>query len=108
MSIYDEIRAEREAQDQQWGGPAHDDDHDGLEWLSYVLEHTAKALSGVVRAERGVMPDGSTYHERRWTFTVHIPPGAERNPVAFRRQLVRVAALAVAAIEAFDRRRQQG
>lgn len=72
MSVYDEIRAEREHQDAKWGGPMHDDDHDEFDWLSYLDEHLGKARNA---------------HETG----------------TYRRQLVRVAALAVAAVESFDR-----
>ncbi len=106
-SVYDEIRTERAAQNAKWGGPEHDDEHDGLDWLSYLLEHAAKMLSGAVRAERGDWPSNNPMHDRRWTFTVLVPPSGERNWRAYRKQLIRVAALAVAAVESSDRRAAQ-
>lgn len=64
MTVYDEIRQERERQDRKHGGPAHDDKHTPEEWLRFI------------RAQ-----ESYTYRVR----------------------LIRVAALAVAAIESFDR-----
>src|SRR6185437_1041008 len=101
--ILDEVMAERARQDQQWGGPEHDDEHTGLDWLSYILGHAGKMLSGALRFEHGRNPAGSVDHDRAWTFTITVPPVDERNPSAYRKQLVRVAALAWAALQA-DRR----
>lgn len=97
-----EICKERAEQDRKWGGSSHDDEHDGLDWLNYLLEHAAKALSGFVRTERH--PGTTSFHDRAFTFTVHIPAADARNPRAYRKQLIRVAALAVAAVESFDRK----
>jgi hypothetical protein len=102
MSVYDEIRSERVAQDAQWGGAQHDGDHDDLEWLELILRHAGKMLSGALRTERH--STGHAFHDRPHKFTVHVPAADERNLRAYRKQLVRVAALAVAAIEAHDRR----
>lgn len=74
IDVCTEIRAERFKQDEKWGGPAHDDNHDFTDWISYIVKHLGKCVvwSGNIRKYRG--------------------------------QLVRVAALAVAAIESFDRK----
>ena len=64
---------ERLAQDEKYGGPDHDDDHTPLEWSDFISDH----------AERG--------------------SGYDLKDRGFRRQMVRVIALAVAAIEASDR-----
>ncbi len=101
MNVYDEIRAEREAQDAKWGGQSHDDGHDGLDWVTYIMDHSARILSGVLRVERH--PDVTSLHDRQFLFTVRVPSQDARNTRAYRRQLVRVAALAVAAIESYDR-----
>jgi hypothetical protein len=34
-TVYEDIRAERAKQDEQWGGPEHDDMHTSLEWMHY-------------------------------------------------------------------------
>jgi hypothetical protein len=67
--VYDEIRLERKAQDEKWGGPSHDDGHSGPDWASFIKQHANKAFRG-----------------------------------DYRKQMIRVAALAVAAIESFDRK----
>ena len=72
---YDYIREERATQARQWGGPAHDDAHNCADWLGYI----AKQLR---LADREV-PEG-------WP--------------AFRSRMVKVAALAVAAIESGGRK----
>lgn len=38
MSIYDEIKAEREVQDKRWGGPAHDDNHLYVHWCGFICK----------------------------------------------------------------------
>ena len=73
MSVYDEIKAERDRQDKQWGGSDHDDHHSRQDWRNYIVEF-AKDLRG-----RG----------------------------NFRHQMVCIAALAVAAIESYDRQRKR-
>ena len=72
-----EISLERLAQDHLWGGPAQDDRHTEAEWVALLARHLGLAVD-----------DGSGV-------------SAER----FRKQLVRVAALAVAAVESWDRLR---
>lgn len=73
-SILDEIRDERDQQDAQWGGAGHDDQHTNFDWICYLTKHVGRAV--------------------QWPF----------DPAVFRRQMVIVAALAVAAIEWCDRR----
>ena len=72
-NIFAEIGRERQAQDEKWGGPAHDDKHTSYDWIAYLVRHTGKAVC--------------------WPWDAQV----------FRRQMVRVAALAVAAIEWVDR-----
>jgi len=40
-----DVLAERAAQDEQWGGPEHDDKHDMWDWISYRKKFEARALS---------------------------------------------------------------
>ena len=49
MSIYDEIKAERERQDAQWGGPEHDDRHAPIEWSSYRARFERRGGQGASR-----------------------------------------------------------
>lgn len=65
-----DVLLERHRQDEQWGGPAHDDTHDEDEWAGYI-EYQVRKIN---RSE-----------------------GPERE--AF----VKIAALAVAAIQSIDR-----
>jgi len=69
--VYNAIRNERIQQDQQWGGPDHDDTHELEDWCMFI-EYQLERCNGV---------GGPEYRER----------------------MVKVAALAVAAIEAWDR-----
>lgn len=92
MNVYDEIMTERVVQDRKWGGPPHDDEHASVDWLRYIAEHCAEALGGAAE----IVDEG------HWlTATIS---GSVGGMPAFRRQMVRVAALAVAAIESYDRR----
>jgi hypothetical protein len=72
-TIYEQIQMERIAQDFQWGGPEHDDNHSAWDWIAYLTKHVGRAVM--------------------WPF----------NSLIFRTQMVKVAALAVAAIEWLDR-----
>ena len=75
--LLQEVVAERAAQDQEWGGRPHDDGHGVAEWVALLARHVGLAMN-----------DGATTED----------------PVRFRRQMVRVAAVALAALEAFERR----
>ena len=68
-NVYDEIKTERKVQDEQWGGPKHDDMHSPNDWIVYIVKQLGKASSSV-----------------------------------FRYQMIKIAALAVAAVEWIDRR----
>ena len=75
QSVLDEVSKERAIQDAQWGGAAHDDKHTEPEWIAILARHLGLAANDE----------------------------AEEEPTRFRRQMVRLAAVAVAAVEAFDR-----
>ncbi len=91
MNVYDEIKAERAAQDAQWGGPAHDDEHRPSDWIGYLCTHIAKA--------GGYEPGKLRLAGPAVDLILNGP--------RFRKQMVRVAALAVAAIESYDRRAEK-
>ena len=74
--IFAEIAQERTAQDEQWGGKAHDDSHERFEWLDWI------------------------HKQERLAFDVFY------KPADFERRMVKIAALAIAAIE--SSRRQRG
>lgn len=73
--IYGDIAVERVAQDHQWGGPKHDDKHEAWHWLEYMNKQ-AKLYD-------------IAYRHDDW--------------IVARSALVKLAALAVAAIEQIDR-----
>jgi hypothetical protein len=73
VSVYDEIRAERDRQDAKWGGPEADDRNRPNDWVAYLAGHIGRA----------------------WAWPMDL--------AVYRRQLIRVAALAVAAVESLDR-----
>jgi len=77
--ILSEIEAERQAQDREHGGPAHDDTHTCNDWLAILVRHL-----GLAGSDEAVI-----------------------DPVRFRRQMIRVGALAVAIVESFDRKAGQ-
>ena len=67
--------AERTAQITEWGGPDADDSNTKLDWVAYIVKHTGKAMTN--------------------PFNLDV----------FRYQMVRVAALAIAAIATVDRQK---
>ena len=77
--ILDEVRTERARQDQMWGGPEHDDTHNSHDWITYIVKHLGKAIPSYV-------PGTDKWEPRTWRY-----------------QMIKVAALAVAAVEWRDR-----
>lgn len=86
-----EICAERARQDGLWGGAEHDDRHSLERWLVILVRHVGLACWDG-------SPDDVCHKSERT---------AKYDPARYRRELVEVAAVAVAALEAFDRRRAQ-
>jgi len=84
IQLFAEIEEERARQDRQWGGPGHDDEHDWDEWLDYIAKQMRRL----------------DVDERR-TLRRLEPPDA---PPDYRDRLVKIAALAVAAVESHDRK----
>lgn len=71
--VFGEIRSERRRQDEQWGGPDHDDEHSPQEWAQFL--------------------------HKQWLAAAHEAElGGD-----YRGRLVKIAALAVAAAESYDR-----
>jgi len=79
--VFAELNDERIAQDLQWGGPGHDDEHDSGEWISYI-EKQLDACEGEIDDARKQNND-------------------EQPDV--RKRMVKIAAIAIAAIESIDR-----
>jgi hypothetical protein len=76
--IWEEIKTERASQDKRWGGPQHDDTHTARDWCYFLITKTGKAM--------GLSFMSDDISARTW-----------------RKCMVQVAALAVAAIESYDR-----
>lgn len=77
VRVLQEVADERWRQDLQWGGAAHDDEHDHVDWHRVLSSHVDRLL---VYPEREMDP-----------------------PSDFRLRLLKIAALAVAAAQSFDR-----
>lgn len=76
-----DLFAERDRQDAQWGGPDHDDTHTGSDWLIYIEHQRATAY------QETLSDDGDSIVD----------------PEGYRQRMVKIAALAFAAIESLDR-----
>ncbi|MGI9449784.1 MAG: hypothetical protein ACR2QH_03940 [Geminicoccaceae bacterium] len=74
--ILDEIRKERERQDDKYGGPDHDDIHYPGDWCLILTKYLGRAAAETI--------GGS-------------------DETAFRDAMIKLAAVAVAATESFDR-----
>ena len=75
-AVLKDVFDERQSQDKQWGGPDHDDCHLEVDWVSYIVRQLGMA------SEYDVAPE------------------------VFQTRMVKVAALAVAAVESSRRRDQ--
>lgn len=92
--IFEEIRKERANQDAQWGGPTHDDELDNIVWADCINKQTRKLVQNTYEQE--------VFEER--PFNREYLERVEASEAAQRRALLKVAALAVAALEAMDRK----
>lgn len=81
------ILEERARQDAQWGGPVHDDSHEGLDWVDYVQKQVDLI---------------SNYRAYRDKFAIG---GEDEN---WRDRMVKIAALSIAALEAYERKMARG
>ena len=75
-----ELRARRNEQDLQWGGPADDDKYHRSDWLQFIFESWG----------------------RRWTIRYGR---VQRSPEEFENAMLHIAALAIAAIQSSRRKR---
>lgn len=73
--VYADIVDQRDRQDKQWGGQAHDDTHASYDWCSYIQKFWDRAVDS--------------------TFDL----------VSFEENMIHIAALAVAAVESSRRKR---
>lgn len=83
--VFREVAAERDRQDSKWGGPDHDDEHEPEDWLIFIEQRAARAgeMIGCPEEEQPEI----------------------RSDAEYRRQLVQIAALAIAAVESLDRKK---
>lgn len=81
MSVYDEIKTERDYQDKRWGLVTDDTLNTPWMWASYIGSYATKWMEGSFAPLRVQVTDD------------------------FRKKMVKTAALAVAAIESLDRQR---
>jgi len=81
MNIYEEIKNERSYQDTKWGHVADDTLNTPWMWSSYIAQYATKWMAG--------------------TFL----PLSSNTVDDFRKSMVKVASLAIAAIESIDRQR---
>ena len=76
-NVYEDIRIERKRQDEEWGGPQHDDGHHRGDWILFVSKFVGKAANAAMIR--------SSYF-------------------IWRASLIQIAALCVAAVESADRK----
>ena len=74
--ILEEIRRERDRQDEKYGGPDHDDNHYPGDWCLILSKYLGRASAETIDAE----------------------PAA-----AFRDNMIKIAAVAIAATQSLDR-----
>ena len=94
--VFGDILLERVKQDEQWGGAEHDDRHFPAEWEHYVMKQVA--LAGDAR-RIGV--------DHRMSAPPHFGDDdehAEEREREWRERMIKVAALAVAAVQSLDRK----
>ena len=80
--LYVEIADERFHQDKKWGGPDHDSHHTSFEWVGFITHYLGKSIECIINNA------GKEEHQL----------------LLFRYNMIKVAALAVAAVEAVDRK----
>lgn len=81
-AFIEQILEERDRQDDQWGGPKHDDKHTYVDWIRFI-HHQIGSL---------IQQPGSAGQLQRMM-------RKDANFEAFERRMVKVAALALAAVE---------
>lgn len=82
-AVLSDVAFEREQQDAKYGGEGHDDQHTPNDWIVLIARYASNAAAYPACNED-------------WT---------EEDSARFRKNMVRAAALAVAAVEYIDRKR---
>jgi hypothetical protein len=102
IGVLGEVAAERVRQDERWGEQNHPDGTgpaigpDGEDWRADIADQARITCDREHRAGRGTW--AQLLEEE------HCEALAENDPQALRRELIQVAAVAVAWVEAIDRR----
>jgi hypothetical protein len=78
MAVLSELALIRDTQDRQWGGTVHDDHNEPWDWVAYITKSLGRSIV--------------------------YPPTTKRALVSFRQELMKVAAIAVAAAQSIDRK----
>lgn len=94
LHIMADIGKERLAQDRQWGGPEHDDQHHEYDWLNF-MGHQADRISEIL-----VVNSHYGFSDQNPVLRLCSPVGYELT----RQHFIKIAALAVAAVESMDRK----
>lgn len=81
MTVYDEIQAERDYQDSRWGTGSDDEQNTPWMWAAYIASYSTRWMAG-------------SFMPLEYTIVSN-----------FRAMMVKVAAIAVAAVESVDRQR---
>lgn len=90
--VIENIREERARQDAQWGGATHNDEHIPEDFFSFMRHQMTSAETEASTVSRDI------YHMR-----LSIDQLGPKTRAAYRCRPVKIAALAVAAIESIER-----
>lgn len=80
-TVYDEVKFEREYQDAKWGNTTDDTKNLPNDWVSYIAKYATNWFGGM------------------------FPPYNTDIVDTFRSSMIKVAAIAIAAVESIDRQR---
>lgn len=83
--VHRELAVERLNQFAQWGGKYHDDEHESYDWVEFIAKQKSKLATAAQYS-------GKSAERRRLA------------NIEYRARLVKIGALAIAAIESFDRK----
>jgi hypothetical protein len=96
VKLMQEVGAERARQDAQWGGPSHDDTHNLTDWYQYI-EHQLLRSNDDVRTY-------ALTRVKEGEFRDPTPEESAAMDQLGRVRLVKIAALAIAAVQSLDRK----
>ena len=79
--VLEQVSEERARQDAKWGGTAHDDGHDAQDWSQFI-----------------------GYQNQAIPYEANLAVDREEYDAIVRRRFIKIAALAVAAVQSIDRK----